>query len=484
MAAETAEKRMKRIEREQKQQAKLLKEQNRKPWKNYVLYMIYLIVVLTIIYIVDEIASNINGSMQPYMIFDFFKVPGNNTDTPEYKGGATLMMALTVSSLLFMLLTPFYKALADKLGRKLFLIINTALMGLGLFVCFLAPHWAVYVLGIMIVQFVQTNDVQVIYIMETAPEKHRALLCNLTKAIAIASTALIGVLKMVFYKESDPSSWHMVFLIPAIVGIVVGLACIFLIHETPVFVKGRLEYLAMTDEERLKKAEEEKQKNGNAEGGVFAALRYIVKTPNLRRICMAGFIFMIAMGITGQHSTLLERGEDLNTVTEEGINVFKIVFPFVWAAVTLICGFFSDRLGRRNSSIIFNIAAILGVVVFGLGIINGWQIQLIALGYGLFVGAFWSVSDTLCLVMPGESSPTAMRASVIGTTSLLIGLGMVISTGIYMVAINLFGGASLAWFAMISTAVFIIASIFLLLRTKETKDADLYNVGSGENKEE
>lgn len=30
-----------------------------------------------------------------------------------------------------------------------------------------------------------------------------------------------------------------------------------------------------------------------------------------------------------QHSTLLERGEDLNTITEEGINVFKIVFPFV-----------------------------------------------------------------------------------------------------------------------------------------------------------
>ena len=74
--AETTEKRMKRIEREQRQQARLLKEQNRKPWKNYVLYMVYLIVVLTIIYIVDEIASAMNGSMQPLMIFDFFKVPG------------------------------------------------------------------------------------------------------------------------------------------------------------------------------------------------------------------------------------------------------------------------------------------------------------------------------------------------------------------------------------------------------------------------
>ncbi|MBQ7601124.1 MAG: hypothetical protein IJU49_03030, partial [Lachnospiraceae bacterium] len=70
--------------------------------------------------------------------------------------------------------------------------------------------------------------------MEVAPEKHRALLCNLTKAIALISVALIGVLRNVFYDPAVPSSWHMVFLIPAIVGIVVGLACIFLIHETPV----------------------------------------------------------------------------------------------------------------------------------------------------------------------------------------------------------------------------------------------------------
>ena len=124
----------------------------------------------------------------------------------------------------------------------------------------------------------------------------------------------------------------------------------------------------------------------------------------------------------------------------------------------------------------------IGVAIFGLGIINGWSVAVIAGGYGLFVGTLWSVSDTLCLVMPAESSPTAMRASVMGTTSLLIGLGMVISTGVYMVAINLFPGESLIWFAMGITAVFIIASIFLLFRTKETKDADLYTVGSSEEK--
>ena len=442
MKAETAEKKAKRLLLEQKQREKLLAEQNRKPWKNYALYLAYLIVVLTVIYIVDEIASAMNGTMQPLMIFDFFKVPGNNTDTAEYRSGATLMMALTASSLVFMLLTPFYKALADKFGRKLFLIINTAAMGFGLFVCFLAPHWAVYVLGIMIVQFVQTNDVQVIYIMETAPEKHRALLCNLTKAVALISVALIGVLRNIFYDPNVPSSWHMVFLIPAIVGMTVGLACIFLIRETPVFLKNRVEYLNMTDEERMARAASEKQKDANAQGGVMAALRYIFASKQLRRV-----------------DTVL------------------IIYPFVWGVVTFICGYLSDLLGRKKSSIVFNITAVFGVALFGLGVILGWPVWLIAGGYGLYVGTLWSVSDTLCLVMPAESSPTAMRASVMGTTSLLIGIGMGLSQGIYMVAINVFQGSSFAWFSMGISAVFLIASTFLLLRTSETKDNNLYTVG-------
>ena len=477
MKNERSEKEMKRMAKEKAQRERLLREQNRKPWKNYVLYMVYLIVVLTVIYIVDEIASAMNGTMQPLMIFDFFKVPGNNTDTQEYRSGATLMMALTASMLIFMFLTPFYKALADKFGRKLFLIVNTAAMGFGLFVCFLAPHWAVYVLGILIVQFVQTNDVQVIYIMETAPEKHRALLCNLTKAVALVSVALIGVLRNIFYDPAVPGSWHMVFLIPAIVGITVGLSCIFLIHETPVFVKNRLEYLEMTDEERAKRAAKEKQKDSNAQGGVRAALRYIFASKQLRCVCVAGFVFMIATGITSQYSTILERGEDLGTLSENAVDTVLIIYPFVWGAVTFICGYLSDLLGRKKSSILFNLVAIAGVLLFGLGVIFGWPVWLIAGGYGLYVGTLWSVSDTLCLVMPAESSPTAMRASVMGTTSLLIGIGMGLSQGIYMVAINVFKGSSFAWFSMVISAVFLIASTFLLLRTSETKDANLYTVG-------
>ena len=133
-------------------------------------YFAGLIIVLTVIYIVDEIASAMNSSMQPYVLIDLFKVPGGNILAPEYAKAVSTATVLSIPGYCFMFLTPFYKALADRFGRRLFLIINTAVMGLGLLVCFLAPNYYIYVLGVMMVTFVQTNDMQVMYIMETAPE--------------------------------------------------------------------------------------------------------------------------------------------------------------------------------------------------------------------------------------------------------------------------------------------------------------------------
>jgi len=181
-------------------------------------------VVLTIVYVVDEIASNMNSTMQPDMILDLFHVPNGDTTSAEYTNALSVLSVLSITTMMLMLLTPFYKSLADKYGRKMFLVLNTTIMGIGLFVCMIAPHWAVYILGVVIVQFVQTNDVQVIYIMETAPERHRAKVCNLTKAIALVSVSLIGVFRQMFYDPSVPSSWRKVFLIPALLGIIVGIA--------------------------------------------------------------------------------------------------------------------------------------------------------------------------------------------------------------------------------------------------------------------
>ena len=62
-------------------------------------YFLKLIIVLAVIYIVDEISSNMNSSMQPYVLIDMFKVPGGNVLAPEYARAvstATILLALPV----------------------------------------------------------------------------------------------------------------------------------------------------------------------------------------------------------------------------------------------------------------------------------------------------------------------------------------------------------------------------------------------------
>ena len=100
----------------------LLKERAKKNGKYYLIGLFFL---LTAIYVVDEIASNINSAMQPYVILDLFKIPSQNVLSKEYASAVGVFTIITMVSYVMMLIAPFYKALADRFGRKLFLILNT-----------------------------------------------------------------------------------------------------------------------------------------------------------------------------------------------------------------------------------------------------------------------------------------------------------------------------------------------------------------------
>ena len=90
-------------------------------------YMAYLLTVLSMVYIIDEIATNIYGALQSEMITDFF-VNGMGL---EFNIGLATYSAMTAPLFIFMLIIPFYKSLADRYGRKMFLVLNT--LGIGVY---------------------------------------------------------------------------------------------------------------------------------------------------------------------------------------------------------------------------------------------------------------------------------------------------------------------------------------------------------------
>lgn len=429
-------------------------------------YLVYLLVVLSIVYIVDEITSAMGSSMQSEVVTDFF-VRGMGM---EYNSGLALFTAMSAPIYGAMIVMPFYKSLADKYGRKLFLVINTAAMGVGLGICMVATNSVIYILGMLIVNLVMYNDMQVIYVMECAPEKHRAKLTSLTKAVALLGVTLIPILRDVFM-GSDGSQWRKVFLIPAIVGVVVGLAAIVLMDETPVFLSKRVNYLSMTDEERAAKALAEKKSADESKGGVGQALKFIFSHKQIRAVVICGLIFMASTGVTSYYESIMKTGG----MTTDQVTSAMYYIPFCNALMTAIGGFITDGLGRKKSAVILSSVAFVGLVAFVLCANFGVSPIAVGVSYGFFIGGLWSVADMLCLIISGESSPTHLRASVLGTVSLLSGVGSAIS-GI-AITVGMLFVESIGILSLCVCAPFMLLAIILLLtQVHETKGIDLNTV--------
>jgi MFS family permease len=433
------------------------------------MYLLFVMVVLTIVYVVDEITSNMNAAMQPYVLFDLFNIGSRNVNSPEYTKAINTVAPWQVASNLFLIISPFYKALSDKYGRRLFLMINTVGMGLGMLIVMTAANAVQYILGMLFMMFFTPNDMQVLYIMETAPKEKRATYSFVAKGIALISVSLIGVMSKAFLNDADAGSWRMVYLIPVIVAIAIGLISYFLLRETPVFVDQRISFLEMTPEQRAAKAEENKVNGTSEEGGVFRALKFIFKNRQLRWILIAGFLFFATTFYTSYYATVLE-----GSMTTEMVALVLIIYPFFNGIVTILSGFFSDRLGRKRVCILLGSLALFGLLMFVLACRLGWGPAAAGIAYGCSIGGLWSMSDTIILTMPAESSPSGMRSSVMGTISVMIGSGMFIGQVLFIVLQNFMPMDLL--FLLICVPFMALSLIVLITKVKETRGVDLDNI--------
>ena len=433
-------------------------------------YLWYLLVVLSIVYIVDEVTSAMGSALQSEVVTDFFV----NGMGMEYNTGLAMFTAMGAPVYCVMILMPFYKSLADRYGRKLFLVLNTIGMGIGMGICMVAGSPIVYILGMLVINFVMYNDMQVIYVMECAPEKHRAKLTSLTKAVALMGVTLIPVLRDLFM-GNDGSQWRKVFLIPAVVALIVGIAAIFLMDETPAFVAKRVSYLEMTEEERSAKAASEKKAADESKGGVGRALKFIFQHKQIRAVAICALVFMSATGVTSYYESIMKTG-GMNTAQVTQAMYF---IPFFNALMTAIGGFVTDGLGRKKSAVILSTVAFVGLGAFVLSANFGMSPVIVGISYGFFIGGLWSVADMLCLIIAGESSPTYLRASVLGTMSLMSGLGGMVS-GI-AITVGMLFVESIGILSLCVCAPFMLLAIIVLLtKVHETKDVDLNTVTGAE----
>lgn len=451
------EKEQRRILSETKELARLEKEKARPKQK---LYFWYLIVCLCLIYIVDEVATSLPNTLLNSINQFYF----NGT-----KDGKALLGIMEMLANICLVIGFFYKTLADRFGRKPFLVINTIGMVGALLLCFAGRYtgfW-MYAIGFFALRFFVTPDEQIVYIFETAPEKSRGKIYSAIKGIAELGLLLIPLGRNYLMKNVS-SEWHMVFLIPVCIGLVVSVLVLFLARETDPFLDSRIAYLKLTPEEREKIAHDKKEES-KKQGGFFAAVKYAMKGKQLRWIFICTLLFTLARCTTGYYTYIFEGA----AYTEEQISAAELIFPITCSAVVFAYGFLSDKVGRKITSITLLALTVVGLGLLSLGAYLKWNEYLLGAFLGIFLGAAWSNGDTLIL-MTGESSPTNMRASIMSAQTMFYGLGMVASMGIGAIALRFINAEWIGLFCVCLCIPCYIASIFFLMtKVKETKGASV-----------
>ena len=443
--------------------------------KPYNMYLLVLCVVVVLVHIVDEITTNLSNMVQSSVVTEFFVV-GMGL---EYNEGLATMAAVSAPLGAISMLAPFYKSLADRFGRKMFLVLNTFGFALGLTICFLSNHYMVYLIGTAVISFFIAHDMQVVFILETAPKDKRATVYAVTKCLGTIGLVLVPVMRRIFL-DADATNWRPMFGLPAIAAIAVGLVGLFFIYESRVFVKSRIDYLEKPYEQRhpakvkLTKEEKKALKKQQRKAGVFPAIKYLLThNKDLRWLTITYVVLSIGLvPISSYYESIMSTGG----MTTAEITNAQFVYPFGFALIILLGGLIGDKFGRKTTSVASGVMSVISFCMFVYGASHGWNSYFIGVLYSCFLGGYWTCLDYLS-VMASEKVPTDVRGSTLGALSFLQMGGCMIGMVVLTVSLAVFANAFVGTLCAVVAVPAIVACMLLtIFKVKETRGVALEEI--------
>lgn len=453
------------ISREAKELARLRRSEEKSSYKGYFIVLLFLIAFVNII---DEVTSNLSVTVQSSFVTEFFVNNPFLGKFYSFEEGLALHSTVGVVSYALGLITPFYKALADKWGRKPLFVISTLGMAVGLFIIFLSPNYLVFLLGYGVIGFFFGHDIQIIYILEEAPSKYRTTIYSVLKSLGIFGVVCIPMLRDALM-GNDATKWREIFLVPAIAGVIAAVCVLFFAKDTRVFRKERTEYLSIPYEERqAMRLEAKKQKQAERnKSGVFNAVKYIFANKDTKSLIISHIIFD-----AGMPAIALYYESSMHTAGMSTADITKSMFvlPIVYAILTFCSGFISDAIGRKKTIVGAGVLCVIGFILFAVGINKLWNPYLIGGFCGLYQGCYWIGRDYMNIMMT-EKVPTDIRASVVGAEGLLVIIGLVVGYILAVVGMLVIP----VWLTCLVVAIPVVsvAVTILALKVKETKGASM-----------
>ncbi len=453
---------------ERRELSRLSKMQSRSTGSKYFFILLVLIAVVNIL---DEVTSNLTVTVQSSFVTEFFVNNPFMGKYYSYEDGLAFHSGIGVFTYVLGIFTPFYKALADKWGRKPLFVLSTLGMAAGLLIIHLSSSYIMFLVGFAVISFFMGHDIQIIYILEEAPQKHRAKIYSFLKSFGILGVILIPTLRDLLM-GNDPTKWRDIFLVPALIGFVAVCLVLLFAKDTKVFISERIEYLSRPYEQRQQEKLQKKQKKEaqRNQSGVFNGVKYIFSNKDTKMLIIAHIIFDAAMPAIALYfeSAMHRAGMSTSEITKA---LFMV--PVIYATITFLSGFIADRFGRKTTVTLFSTLCVTGYILFVAGILKGWNPYLVGSLAGLYQGSYWIGRDYMNVMMT-EKVPTDIRASVVGAEGLLVIIGLAVgyvSTIIGMTAMSI-------WWACLAVAVptVVVAAVIFTLKVKETKGVNLEEI--------
>ena len=429
-------------------------------------YIWVLAVVVTLIHIVDETITNVNGSIQSNVVDEFFV----REMGLSYNEGLSQLSFLSIFSLIVSLVGPIYKTLADRIGRKPLLVMNVLGFSLGMALCFLSNNFMVYIVGMCCTTFFASHDMQVTYILESAPDDKRASFYGVTKGIGTIGCVMLPLLRMIFMGD-DGTKWRLIFIVPGILGLVIAAFIVIFARETDPFLEKRIRFLKDDISRRESGEVAEGKKKAENKVGIIEGTRYILKNRQLKILLIVGILMSLpTMALSSYYQSIMY----LSGMSDSQITTALFAYPFVFAVFNIVTGRIADKVGRKPIVVAAGIGFCVFYVLFAASCMMKWAPFLVGLMYALYISCFWVVGDFRNMIV-NEPAPTRIRFSVTGAIGVIsfvvIIAGMIISS----ICVGIFKNVAV-FCGVFSIPCIIIGTLIFLLKVKETNGVDLNSI--------
>jgi putative MFS transporter len=384
----------------------------------------------------DALDSMIFGMTIPAMIKEWHI-------TPSTIGliGTCFLLAYAFGDLLF-------ATAADKRGRKPMLMLSVAVYGVFTGLCGLAGSWKQMLIARALTGIGTGGELPVgaLIVAEETPAKWRGFALG-----ALISAYPIGYLLAALFNIlfSPVYGWRSLYFAGAIPALVlIAFAAVFL-KETKRFTQSRIEAARKVVHKRV---------------NILEPIRYSLRNYVVGIVIMFAFLFMWWGWATWVPQFL---------ITEKHLGVLKGSYFIIYYSVFglpayFICGYISEKLGRKKALALFMVpAAVLLWVYVNLSSVNALLVV------GCITSFFIYGGYAIGITYPSEFFPTRMRGTGYGGS-------MFIARVLASISPLLIGyiatKTSIAAGLPILSIVFLISALIMYLYAPETSQKELEDI--------